>query len=587
MKKYGLFAKTVKETEGLYDYSSPAAREDTASALTENSALARQNTDVYWRKMRRYYDGVHDIGYFSGSFTEDMNLPWTPAQAPDGYIHVESQIDPQPADFEFSPRASYSAEAAARREETVRRICDVNRLAALNTRNERRLGIYGSAVWKIGWGMIDGVFSGKPEVTVEAPSPEQIYADPTASTVDGCEYIAFVYRLHKQKAFRLFEHDMRCRGERFSDYLENTARGIVSGDGYAEEDTVTVTEFWFRQPCGGESGGESYAAGEIALSVLIGGKEVKYLPKYWRKTALSSYPFVIYHKVPNENSLWGKSELEPIIGLIDAADRDLTFAQLNAAFHSNDVILAEENAFSDGEVPDNSPGALWKLRPGMMGKVERLGNLANTAGGLLSSYVRYQSLMEQTTGNFDINQGKEPTRVTTATGIALLNERSTSRQSLKKAGRTEGFRRLYSLIDATALEFYEKGRFVDTANGFTFDPDAFADKPGGRFPRLDIKIHIGDGLANSKAFTVSALSSLIGMHIDSDNYKLVEAYVEALGLPMRAEICKHLEETFGAPERAAGDTLAEAENAAVLLNDVYTDGVSDSQQTSTDGGVTK
>ena len=116
MKKYGLFAKTVKESEGLYDYSSPAAREDTASALTENSALARQNMDVYWRKMRRYYDGVHDIGYFSGSFTEDMNLPWTPAQAPDGYIHVESQIDPLPADFEFSPRASYSAEAAAKRE---------------------------------------------------------------------------------------------------------------------------------------------------------------------------------------------------------------------------------------------------------------------------------------------------------------------------------------------------------------------------------------------------------------------------------------------------------------------------------------
>lgn len=143
--------------------------------------------------------------------------------------------------------------------------------------------------------------------------------------------------------------------------MENTARGIVSGDGYAEEDTVTVTEFWFRQPCGGESGGESYAAGDIALSVLIGGKEVKYMPKYWRKTALSSYPFVIYHKVPNENSLWGKSELEPIIGLIDAADRDLTFAQLNAAFHSNDVILAEENAFSDGEVPGQFAGCVVEV----------------------------------------------------------------------------------------------------------------------------------------------------------------------------------------------------------------------------------
>ena len=70
-----------------------------------------------------------------------------------------------------------------------------------------------------------------------------------------------------------------------------------------------------------------------------------------------------------------------------------------------------------------------------------------------------QNLMEQTTGNFEVNQGKEPTRVTTASGIALMNERAKSRQTLKKAGRTEGFKRLYSLIDYTALEFYEKGSF--------------------------------------------------------------------------------------------------------------------------------
>ena len=155
-------------------------------------------------------------------------------------------------------------------------------------------------------------------------------------------------------------------------------------------------------------------------------------------------------------------------------------------------------------------------------------------------------MMEQTTGNFDINQGKEPSRVTTATGIALLNERSASRQSLKKAGRTEGFRRLYRLIDMTAQEFYEKGRFVDTASlGFGFEPEEFRDAESGEILPLDIKIHIGDGLANSKAFTVSAISSLVGMNIDRDNYKLVEAYVEALGLPMRAEICAFIEEKFG------------------------------------------
>ncbi|MGN1121471.1 MAG: hypothetical protein ACI4RV_03815, partial [Eubacteriales bacterium] len=304
----------------------------------------------------------------------------------------------------------------------------------------------------------------------------------------------------------------------------------------------------------GESAGVRFAAGDIALCVLINGKEVKYLPKYWMKTECDMYPFVIYGKVPNEGSLWGKSELELLVPLIDAADRDLTFAQLNAAFCSNDVILAEENAFADGETPDNSPGAVWKLRPGMMGKVQRLGNLASTQAAQMSNYTLWQNMMEQTTGNFDVNQGREPLRVTTASGIALMNERAKSRQTLKKAGRTEGFRRLYRLIDCTALEFYEKGRFVEcVSGGFGFEPDSNGTTAANRFPAVDIKIHIGDGLSNSKAFTVSAVSALVGMNINRDNYKLVEAYVELIGLPMRAEICAFLEDKFSTESEKTTD----------------------------------
>lgn len=554
-KAYGVLSHRAKKC-GLYDYSSPGAREDTIRHLVEESALARQSTDTYWRKMRRYYDGMHDISFFSGSFCEDMQLPWSPAQAPDGFIHVESQIDSKLPEFEFSPRAGTSAHAVRQREETVRCICENAALAEKNLQNERRLGIYGSAVWKIGWGMVDG--KDVPEVVPEAALPEQIYPDPTAPSLDACEYVAYVYRLHQQRAYRLFEADIRARGEHFEDYL--CSGHSLAVDDTGEKDTVTVTEFWFRQPTDGQSGGVSYHAGDIALCVLIGDKEVKYVPSYWRRTGCTMYPFVLYHRVPNEGSLWGKSELEPLIGLIDAADRDLTFAQLNAAFSSNDVILAEENAFSDGELPDNAPGAVWKLRPGMMGKVQRLGNLSSVQTALHANYARWQSMMEQTTGNFEVNQGKEPTHVTTATGIALLNERAESRRSLKACGRTEGFRRLYRLIDMTALEFYAPGRFVDCPGfSFTYEPDEYRDHTNGKFTMPDIKVHIGDGLANSKAFTVSAVSALIGTPITQDNYKLVEAYVEALGLPMRAEICAFIERRFGEqdaprvlPERLKG-----------------------------------
>ncbi len=63
-------------------------------------------------------------------------------------------------------------------------------------------------------------------------------------------------------------------------------------------------------------------------------------------------------------------------------------------------------------------------------------------------------------------------------------------------------------------------------------------------PSVDITIHTGSAISNSKAFTVSALTSLIGMKINSENYKLVKAYVETIGIPERSEICDYLDEKF-------------------------------------------
>ena len=146
---------------------------------------------MYWKKMRRYYDGLHDINYMTGAFLDDMDIPWTPAQSADGYIHIETQIEPEIPDFEFSPRNDYPYENAKMREDVVRHICDVNEMTEMNTRNERRLNIYGSAVWKAGWGKTassDGFY----DVVVENPKPEQMYVDPSASSLDGAEYVAYV-----------------------------------------------------------------------------------------------------------------------------------------------------------------------------------------------------------------------------------------------------------------------------------------------------------------------------------------------------------------------------------------------------------
>ncbi|MBE6622898.1 MAG: hypothetical protein E7621_01710 [Ruminococcaceae bacterium] len=557
---------------GIYDYSDSYAREKTIKSLLSLAGKSKNPISTYWKKMRAYYDGDHEIRVHNAVFTQEQDIPWEPAQATDGFIHVESQVDTAVPDFEFSPRAHEDFDRAKQREYITRYICDINALQHKNAVNERRLNILGSAVYKVCWdsSVFDGYNYG--DVIVDNPKPEQIFTDPSSSTVDGCEYIGYVYRLHKQKAKRVFENELKEMGTDIDDYIN----GYRSGYGYyeytgeeagafdASDDTVTVTEWWFRQPQDGQQSivcninGEKvkvnykWKAGDIALSILIGDREIRYIPKYWKNTVCSMFPFVIYSKIPKEDSVWGKSELEALVPLIDAADRELAYAQLNSAFSSNDIIVAEENALSDDGTLDNSPGAVWKLRPGMMGKIQRLGNGAYSETNQYNNSEHWRSVMRDTTGNYELNQGVEPTRVTTASGIALINERSKNRQMMKKVIKSEGFKRLYELIDRTALEYYDDGRIISIgavdAGETVYRFNDFATYPenseSAYIPVVDVKIHVGDGVANSKAFTIQALSELIKVPVTEDNYRLIQSYVELIGLPMRGDICDSLERKF-------------------------------------------
>ncbi|MBQ8758249.1 MAG: hypothetical protein IJZ20_00985, partial [Clostridia bacterium] len=168
----------------LYDYSGTAQREETIEFLLEYAALSRSATDEYWKRMRAYYDGKHETLSSAALFCGENSLPWLPAQSTDGYLHVETQISPAVPDFEFSPRDRTDYDKAKQREEIVRYICDNNDLSYKNSRNERRLGIDGSAVWKVCWDGNADFGMDKGEVTVLSPKPYEIYPDPTATDVD-------------------------------------------------------------------------------------------------------------------------------------------------------------------------------------------------------------------------------------------------------------------------------------------------------------------------------------------------------------------------------------------------------------------
>lgn len=552
-------------------YHAAAARERHIADLLDAARTARSGTEAYWRRMRSYYDGTHDTAKQTGDFMASLDLPWVPASVPDGYMHVESQIEASPPDFEFSGRGEYDEAKADIRERVVRYVVQNNDFTAKNAVNERRLGICGSAVWKLAVGRGE---TGGAEIRIENPPPQTIYPDPAATCVDDCEYIGCVYRISTSRAARLFDADFARLGTSLAGILKQRNAGRKQGSGISLfelddagtlPDTVEVTEWWFRQPrdgeevCGlcGDDGEEAvtfrYQSGDIALSVLIEGVEVRYVPKYWTKTSCGKFPFVIYGKIPGDGSVWGRSEMEQLIPLIDAADRQLAFAQLNTAFFANDILVYEENAFAPDSYPENRPGAIWKLRPGMSDKVKRLGGLSGESISHYEIADRYRAMMKEALGNYDFMQGDSSTQVTTATGLALLGDYASRRMQAKNICKRAGFERLYRLIDYMALELYDSDMvkaITDSDTGYSFEGYLGT---VGYVPALDVSVHIGEGVENSRSFTLSALSELAQMTVEEENYPVVRAYINALGIPGRASLIAALDQKFSGKTEEESD----------------------------------
>ena len=72
----------------------------------------------------------------------------------------------------------------------------------------------------------------------------------------------------------------------------------------------------------------------------------------------------------------------------------------------------------------------------------------------------FKNQIERASRNYDINQGRETTKVTTATGLAMMRQDAQSQADIKGADRDAGFERLYELLDWLALEFFDDDRML-------------------------------------------------------------------------------------------------------------------------------
>lgn len=546
----------------MYDYSTKESREVTIPYLYEYAKTNRSPQTAKWVMYDQYYNNQHVAQKEISEACRERKIPYIPAVITDPFIHVESQIIPDVPDFEFSGRDDdLDSVKAKQREYVVRFVAENNKLENMNTDNERRLNKLGNALWKVAfnYGITGPGYNG--EIVIGNPSPPNIFPDPSAVEVDDCEFLDYVYPMHKMKVAREFTKDLIRLGLSVHELDSGNDTKIFNSQTQdINDDTLEIVEHWFRQPVEGSDTKEygidgrtvkrkvSWEAGDIACSIFIGEREIRYIPKYWENTGKQnkSYPFVKYCKIPVDQSFWDMSEIAPIKELTDAADRELSTTLLNDAFMGNDIILMEEEALV--EEVDAFPGAIWRTKQGKSDAVQRLGGLGSYNEGLKGTITFIRELIQETVGNFDSSSGKEPVRVTTASGIAQLNEKADARKTIKKADRLTGFERLYELIDWTALEFYDDSRLIfigakteeakknfgqtrvanqpyqniDPTQGpisFMYNANKMrsldieqTDLAGEAmyyYPRIDATVHAGDGIKKSKAFTLSATESLL------------------------------------------------------------------------------
>jgi hypothetical protein len=163
------------------------------------------------------------------------------------------------------------------------------------------------------------------DIVIGNPHPANIFPDPSAYELEDCEYILYVYRMHKRKARRTWGGIIDNLNPSASHYETEIFQDRDTN--LLDDETVQVIEYWYRQPSDGSANvnGLQYEwnAGDIACSIQVEFKEVQWIPNYWEKTSKSGnnrFPFIKYCKIPVEKSFWDMSEIESIKDLIDGAD---------------------------------------------------------------------------------------------------------------------------------------------------------------------------------------------------------------------------------------------------------------------------
>jgi len=270
---------------------------------------------------------------------------------------------------------------------------------------------------------------------IEYVSVWDFHPDPSATSIEDCEYVIQRHRMNRQQLRGLIQRpyfdanaieECLAKGANYEDkYYEDTIREDET-EPYYQENRYEVLEYWgvidkkYADEVGMEGVEEMSEFDQVQVNVWICGNEVIRCvanPFTPARIPFQAFPFEI-----NPYQLWGVGVAENMEDAQLLMNGHVRMAIDNLALAGNLVFDVDEASLVPGQNMDIFPGKIFRRQSGVTGTAINGLKFPNTAGENIQMYQISRQLADEETGIPSIMHGQTGVTGTgrTAAGLSML-----------------------------------------------------------------------------------------------------------------------------------------------------------------------
>jgi hypothetical protein len=469
---------------------------------------------------------------YRGDYFKDSKLPDYKSNLVSNYIYsiIETirpiMFDNDPK-YQAVPRQPEGMAFSNDWEEVLIYEWDRENMSVKTVRDAITMLVTGNTVYFVPWD------ARAKNVKAVSTSPDNIYPDPLATSVEDAGYIIYAKYVHMNKLKKMFPN----KAGKFTGSSVNYSELVQHNDQNAKvNDQILVLEIWAREHEANVPNQEqgSYPKGRVItccpeIGVILEDKENPYDD--------GDLPFVVVKDYDIPDKFWGEGEVAQLLSPQKYMNEMNNAIIDNAKTTANSPWIVDKNSgIGEGKITSR-PGLVIRKNPGSEVRREQPANMPNYVPNTVDTL---KNDMEQVSGIFDSIKGNSETGVYTAQGILALQEAGQARIRLKVKLYEYALTRLAKLWSSRIRQFWKEQRYIGiTRFDGSYDVKQFRTQAIGF--EFDVKITAGSTMPVNRSAMLDLMIRLAQTPMpDGQNIVDREAVVQYLPEEAKSAILKRM-----------------------------------------------